>query len=168
MTALRKKVAKFASPKSYVFEYRGGGNVGAELQVTQIENPALHSFANWKDGVSFAAYIEAESSHGLECFGILDDNDQVISFLFTKPGHRLGNWFFSLGDRDFVIFAVNTHPSARGKRLAGKLTAFVADAISSDGSRVFLDCATWNVSAHKAFETAGFEKVREAPFTRVQ
>lgn len=146
-----------------VFEYRGGTalSVPAYRKLTAV---TAANFACWRRGEEIAKAIGLQVDQGADCFAVLDPADQVQCFLLTKAGDRLEQWFFELSEREVVIFSVNTHVSRRGERLAGRLSAAVADMLTGQGRRVLLDCKTWNVSARRAFLAAGFAPVRDEPF----
>ncbi|MGB3808232.1 MAG: GNAT family N-acetyltransferase [Erythrobacter sp.] len=148
---------------NYVFVFRGDTDL-APVNVQQLRSDLNGWFRAWKDRNAVVALVQAKMAEGCQCFAITDDDDKVLCYLLARTGATIDEWFIDLEADDAVLFSVVTHPGARGERLAGRLTASVARRYVANGGRALLDCAVWNVSAHKAFEAAGFELLRPEPF----
>lgn len=166
-TALLKRLGRLQGAGNIVMEFRGSAAV-EPIMVTELTAGWDATFATWKNGKALAAALAHECHSAAGCFAVLGNDGRALSYLLTRQGATLSRWFIDLSDDDVVIYSIVTHPSARGQRLAPRLTASVAARLKAEGRRVLLDCKTWNVSAHNAFAVAGFRPIRPEPFAALR
>lgn len=166
--AFAKRLSARRNDGNLVFQYQLARSL-EPLAMQRLKSPEPSHFAHWRRAPAIISVLDEAIDKGAQCFASFGSDGSVASYLLTKTGAQLGNWYVPLTADDTVIYDVNTHPSARGERLAARLTQAVAEhAAQERGGRVFLDCAVWNVSAHRAFEAAGFARVRPEPFKPVE
>lgn len=166
-TALRKRLGGGQGAGNIVMEFRGSAAI-EPVAVTELTAGWDTAFASWNNGKMLAEALGQETRNAASCFAVLGSDGAALSYLLTRSGRTLSRWFIDLSDDDVVIYSVVTHPSARGRRLAPRLTATVAARLNTEGKRVLLDCKTWNGSAHRAFAAAGFCPIRAEPFAALR
>lgn len=91
-------------------------------------------------------------------FGVFDDDRQLIGL----AGERLRAPGFT------EISAVSTHPSARRRGLAAKLTSHVARHIAARGDTPMLHVAGTNDNAKRVYDRLGFEVRTQLRFVAVE
>lgn len=162
-TALLKRLKGNSGAGNFVFEYRGEHAL-PPVPMTEVQSDFAALFGTWDGGADIAGAVQEAVADGAHCYAALGEDGTAICYLLARTGKSLDNWFIELEPGDAVLYSIVTHVGARGQRLAGRLAAQVAEDYLARGHRAFLDCAVWNVSAHKAFEAAGFVRLRPEPF----
>lgn len=162
-TALYKKAAIHKKHGNFVFIYKHNNSL-KKVNYQNINNNFSKHFDGWTKKQDIINLIEKEVSENNNCYACLDAKGTIESYLLKKNAADISDWFIDLPKNDVVLYSIVTHPKARGRRLAGRLAASVAKDCNNEGSNVYLDCASWNISAHRAFETAGFIKLQNEVF----
>ena len=123
-----------------------------------------------------AALTETVRQDGLQPLTDTDAPEMLALATLTEPGpflartHKLGSFWgiresgrliAMAGERmrpeGFTeVSAVCTHPDARGKGYARKLTAWVAQTIASRGETPFLHSLAANTNANRLYQSLGF------------
>lgn len=162
-TALLKRLKGRDQSGNFVFEFRGAHGQ-PPVTMREVSDGLSTMFARWEGGTTIAATIRDAARDGAKSYVAQSESGDAICYLLVQTGASLDSWFIPLDDGDAVLYSIVTHPSARGQRLAGRLAVQVAELYVEAGNRALLDCAVWNISAHKAFEAAGFVRLREEPY----
>ena len=163
-TALLKRLSAGRKTGNFVFEYRGDHELPPVPFEEATTDHVARIFENWDGAGAMLSSVREALDEGARCFFVSDNEGRAICYLLARSGRQRGDWFIELHESDAVLLSIVTHNAARGQRLAGRLAAGVAERYVARGGRAFLDCAIWNVSAHKAFRAAGFEQIRPEPF----
>lgn len=164
--AILKRLPGRKQSESVVFQFVGSKEVEA-VSFIQLEKVTPAHFSTWRTGAIDIEAINLACARGDECYAICSSSGVVLCMLLIRQGDRFASWYIELSDEDMVIYGVNTHKVARGQRLAARLSSGVATQMRKQGKRVLLDCKTWNVSARRSFEAAGFAKYRDEPFAPI-
>ena len=161
-TALLKRYRAGRDEGNIVFKYVGHTTLEL-VNAIQIDGGSEEIFRDWSHRDRLEKQVADETAGGAKCYIVSDDSGGALCYLLTKQAHQLDQWYVELKPDDVVIFSVETALAARGQRLAGRLAASVAQQEQAQQPDTYLDCAVWNLSAHRAFETAGFQYIDSEP-----
>jgi len=158
--ALKRRAARGGAREHIIFRWepaadRSGFPAG---EIVTVRDPAQLADVRGLERVCDPAFARSELLNGALIEMVPGEGSPDAVAFHGVPRA----WYVPLGPRDEVVYAVVTAPRAWGRGYAGMLAAGIARKVAARGGTAYLDCAAWNVRAHRAFERAGFRRVNGA------
>jgi GNAT superfamily N-acetyltransferase len=165
---LRRRIGLLLPQRQIIFLF-DAEHSGADPLVANSEGLTVRCFENanevsrnWAEisagrTISFAEFSLPFGDHAVLWMAM--QNDLPFGYLWTARARDLRHWHIALNPDDVVIYSVTVFAEYRGLGLAPAATRLVAERDWGADAGVYLDCAWWNTSAHRAFSKAGFRRV---------
>jgi hypothetical protein len=140
-------------------------NIPSSMRVDRLRSEAELSPADLQEITSFwnpkQARRNIEERFAKECsLWLIRSDGKVAGYGWTLQGRTIADYYFPMGPKDVQLFDFYVFPKFRGRALHWLLTAYILQALASEGAaRAFADTGEWNQAQISSFRMTPFRRL---------
>src|SRR5271165_5628464 len=128
----------------------------SEAELSQTDLLEITSFWNPKQA---RQNIEERFTKGASLW-LIKSEDRVAGYGWTLQGCTIAEYYFPMAHDDVQLFDFYVFPKFRGRALHWLLTAYILQALASEGAaRAFADTGEWNQAQLSSFKMTPFRRL---------
>jgi hypothetical protein len=128
----------------------------SEAELSQVDLLEITSFWNPKQA---RRNIEERFAKGSSLW-LIKSERKVAGYGWTLQGRTIGEYYFPMTHDDVQLFDFYVFPKFRGRALHWLLTAYILQALASEGgARAFADTGEWNQAQLSSFKMTPFRRL---------